>query len=460
MDPIFLELNNFTAESGCCFRVEVPGTAGDSNDEPRRSQVQLLENGIVLGPSHSLHTEIAELGGGRYSHWGETLFFSTSDNSDPSTNGRRYALLLRPGVLPLRYRASAQRPGKGQQVLFDIDDVKPYRDRAFTAELPESQGDSDDEPHRSSLQLLENGIPLGPSHTSHTEIAERGSGRYSHWGETLFFSTSDNSDPNTNGRIYHGCFGFDTAQSSAATVAVQAIKALPTDYTPALAYSAIEECLDALYPEAALGDDQKTYWHNKAFVLDFRRLCGKDRRTMERKYTVYQLIKSLFWLSGDLAECGTYNGGTAYFMALAGREVERERPFHLFDSFAGLSPPIELDGTHWEAGALAIPMSELSSNLAGFSDIHVYPGWIPAQFHRVADRQFCFVHVDVDLHDPTRDAIEFFYPRLVPGGMILCDDYGSTYCPGARKAMDDFFAEKPERIIDLPTMQGLIIKRP
>jgi hypothetical protein len=345
-------------------------------------------------------------------------------------------------------------------VLLELNNFAADGGCCFRVEVPGTVGDSNDEPRRSQLQLLESGIPLGPPHALHDDIRRSGEGRYSHWGETLFFSTSDNSDPNTNGRTYHACFDLDIAQSSAATLAVQAIKALPADYTPALAYAAIEACLDALYPEAALGDDQKAYWHNEAFVRDFRRLCGRDRRTMERKYTVYQLVKSLFWLSGDLAECGSYNGGTAYFMALAGREVQRERPFHLFDSFAGLSQPTEVDGTHWEAGALAMQLNKLEINLAGFSNIHVYPGWIPTQFHRVADRQFCFVHVDVDLHDPTRDALEFFYPRLLPGGIILCDDYGSIYCPGARKAMDDYFADKPERIIDLPTMQGMIIKRP
>ena len=98
--------------------------------------------------------------------------------------------------------------------------------------------------------------------------------------------------------------------------------------------------------------------------------------------------------------------------------------------------------------------------LGGFKGIHIYPGWIPNEFYRVSHLRFRLVHIDVDLHEPTRDALEFFYPRLALGGMIVCDDYGSTYCPGARKAMDDYMRDKPERIVDLPTMQGLVIKQP
>lgn len=65
----------------------------------------------------------------------------------------------------------------------------------------------DDEEHRASSTavLLENDKPLGPAHSPHGEITAIGQGRYSLWrkgGTTLVFSTSDNSDPNTNGRVY------------------------------------------------------------------------------------------------------------------------------------------------------------------------------------------------------------------------------------------------------------------
>ena len=52
----------------------------------------------------------------------------------------------------------------------------------------------------------------------------------------------------------------------------------------------------------------------------------------------------------------------------------------------------------------------------------------------------------------------FFYPRLNPGGIMICDDYGSAHCPGAKRATDEFFADKPERVISLPTGQSMVIK--
>jgi hypothetical protein len=351
--------------------------------------------------------------------------------------------------------ASARTPS-----LFQLTNLAHERGFCFTARIPAAiEGDTAQHHHRSSLRIIEDGIDLGPPHTSHEEIRERGGGRYSHWQDAIYFSAGDNSDPRANGRIYHAYHAGDAGQSEAASRAIEALRRLPANYTRGEAYTAIEAGLRALDDKAILGDPHKTFWEEEAFLRDYRRLCGRDRRAMERKYTVYQLVKSLAGVPGDLAECGTLDGASAYFMALAGREVGLERPLHIFDSFEGLSPPHELDGSFWKAGDLAAPESRLRTNLAGFEGLHVYKGWIPDRFDDIAERRFCFVHVDVDLYEPTRHSLAFFYPRLNPGGILLCDDYGSTHCPGARIALDEFFQGKPEYVVDLPTEQGFIIKR-
>jgi len=66
------------------------GTTGDSNAAPTVSKLRIYENGQELGPAHSLHADIRTQGDGRFSHWGNELYFSASDNSNPLTNGRSY----------------------------------------------------------------------------------------------------------------------------------------------------------------------------------------------------------------------------------------------------------------------------------------------------------------------------------------------------------------------------------
>jgi hypothetical protein len=66
--------------------------------------------------------------------------------------------------------------------------------------------------------------------------------------------------------------------------------------------------------------------------------------------------------------------------------------------------------------------------------------------------------VDVDLYEPTRDSIRFFYDRLNPGGILVCDDYLFMTCPGATEAIDEFLADKPEKMLGLPGGGGFFIK--
>ena len=331
--------------------------------------------------------------------------------------------------------------------------------RAYFARLPAelAPGDTSEDPFGSRAELFEDGVALGPAHAAHEVISERGGGLFSHWQGGLYFSSGDGSDPRSNGRAYQ--LYVPARRNGLRDRAAALIAALPERFSSADAYAAIERSLAMLYPEAKIGEDGKAFWGETGFIEAYRRLCGENHRPLERKFTVYQLLRSLGHLGGDLAECGAYNGSTAYFMALADREVGARREFFLFDSFEGLSAPQEADGAYWKAGDLTSPEEVARANLAGFNGIHIRRGWIPERFEEVADRAFAFVHVDVDLYQPTLDSIAFFYPRLVPGGMLVCDDYGFTTCPGAMKAMDEFFADKPETVIHLPTGQGLVIKR-
>jgi Macrocin-O-methyltransferase (TylF) len=342
--------------------------------------------------------------------------------------------------------------------LLRLGSFEPDSGHCFTVPVPEiSGGDTNEDPHCSRLIVIEDSVVLGPAHALHDAIRDEGGGLYSHWHGTLYLSSSDNTDPRSNGREYR--VYAPPIQHSLIQRAAGILESLREDYAPEEAYAAIERCLALLYPKAKLGEDLKSYWDDTAFIAAYRKLVGSNFRALERKYTIHQLMRSLHSLSGDMAECGCYNGATAYFMALASKGGPHERTLHLFDSFEGLSRPGAEDGAYWRAGDLACSEDETKRNLSEFSNVCLYKGWIPARFPEVSDRRFSFVHIDVDIYGPTRNSIEFFFPRLKSGGMLVCDDYGFSSCPGATLAMNEFFATRPERIIHLPTGQGLVIKQ-
>ena len=185
----------------------------------------------------------------------------------------------------------------------------------------------------------------------------------------------------------------------------------------------------------------------------------------ERKFNFFNIAKSIRNIPGDLAECGVFHGGSSHLMLAATAGASKH--LYGFDSFEGLSEPGEIDldsqdhTFKWQKHDMRFDMQQTHTNLTQHQGRYtLYKGWIPERFSEVDDKKFSLVHIDVDLYEPTIASLKFFYPRLSVGGIIVCDDYGSDACPGARKAMDNFFADKPEgSVIHLTTGQGMVIRQ-
>jgi O-methyltransferase len=117
------------------------------------------------------------------------------------------------------------------------------------------------------------------------------------------------------------------------------------------------------------------------------------------------------------------------------------------------------DGQHaWHRGKLRTPMQATAELLSVFDFCQLTQGWIPDCLTPAESHRFRLVHIDVDLRQPTWDSLAFFYPRMVPGGVIVLDDHGFADCPGARSAAIEFFADKPEALIELATGQAFVFK--
>lgn len=205
-------------------------------------------------------------------------------------------------------------------------------------------------------------------------------------------------------------------------------------------------------------------WLNDDTYLSvWRGFAEGDGNIAERKFSLFYLAKSIRAVDGDTAECGAFRGATSYLILRASEG--RNKLHHIFDSFEGLSKPMPADRVEiarvfkWNAGDLAVSEDVVCRNLQGFDNVSLYKGWIPSRFSEVKDRRFSFVHLDVDLYQPTIESLRFFYDRTNRGGIIVCDDYGFESCPGAYKAMNEFFTDKPEEVIHLTTGQGVVVKQ-
>jgi O-methyltransferase len=214
-----------------------------------------------------------------------------------------------------------------------------------------------------------------------------------------------------------------------------------------------------LFPKYRFKWPQLEWWDDIKFnkyLIKFNEIDGKNT---DRHWMQYQLMRLVRDVPGNTAECGVYAGAGSYIICKVNKENELlDRTHYIFDSFEGLSNPLDCDGEHWIKGDMTCSIEVVKNNLSEFSNISMHKGWIPERFKDVENLQFCFVHIDVDLYQPTFDSIKFFYSRMNEGGLIVCDDYGFTSCPGATKAIDQFLSDKKEKMISLSCGGGFLIK--
>jgi len=183
----------------------------------------------------------------------------------------------------------------------------------------------------------------------------------------------------------------------------------------------------------------------------------------DRRFFLFNTSRRIRHIEGASADVGV-RFGTSSFFILKGLG-DPSKPHHLFDSFEGLSEPapedrkVQTPASFWKKGDLMVGEEVPRNNLAQFANCSFHKGWIPERFPDVSQRRFCFVHIDVDLYQPTLDSLGFFYERTAPGGVIVCDDYGFNSCPGAAKALEEFFSGKKETLFHIPTGQALVVKQ-
>ncbi|MFZ4664230.1 MAG: TylF/MycF/NovP-related O-methyltransferase [Caldilineaceae bacterium] len=222
-------------------------------------------------------------------------------------------------------------------------------------------------------------------------------------------------------------------------------------------FALAEKLCAFLYPTYKFSEFGRIFLNDHEFLRYYERFEGtRNYHSLDRKFTLSQLLKLTKTISGDTAECGAYQGASSYLICEQNGGLGKTH--HIFDSFAGLSQPTAMDGAYWQPGSLSSGEEVIRENLKAFPFVQYYKGWIPERFPEAAPFSFSFLHIDVDLYQPTWDSLCFFYERMTPGGIILCDDYGFSTCPGAYQAMSTFFADKAEAIIHLPTGQAFIIK--
>jgi O-methyltransferase len=186
-------------------------------------------------------------------------------------------------------------------------------------------------------------------------------------------------------------------------------------------------------------------------------------RTMTATQKVFALIEATRYVldtgvPGAIVECGVWRGGSMQAVALALlRRGVSDRDLHLYDTFEGMSEPTEedraADGTPAAELLATRPktarlwaVADLDDVRAGMAEtgypaerIHYHVGRVEDTIPAEAPEQIAVLRLDTDWYESTLHELVHLYPRLVPGGVLIIDDYG--HWQGARQAVDEYMAE-------------------
>lgn len=245
-----------------------------------------------------------------------------------------------------------------------------------------------------------------------------------------------------------------------------------------------------LYLQEQMDLNPVSRWHKPALIAETggfflpgdkveRKIYDTDPNDCVRRDMLVLLLRSLNErrVEGDLAELGVYRGLTARLF----HQYMPDRMLHLFDTFEGFSKEdlaaeqqrknfTSFTGGQWKTakdevellGGLFCDTSVekvLSFIEPRNANIKVNKGKFPASVKpELHNATFAFVHLDADIYEPTLAGLEFFFPRLSAGGVIVVHDYNTW--PGARKAVQDYFSNKSEIPLPMPDKSGsaVIIK--
>lgn len=211
----------------------------------------------------------------------------------------------------------------------------------------------------------------------------------------------------------------------------------------------------------------------------WERVRGETMTDSARVDAVYEAARQVVDLGilGDLVECGVYRGGCSMAMALGIHAAgSTDRTIWLYDTFAGMTRPTELD-VRLHDGQDALPKFEeratgqnsadwcaadvetvrANMRLTGYPEdqIRFVVGPVEETLRTTVPERIALLRLDTDWYESTKVELEVLLPRLSPGGVLIVDDY--NHWSGSRRAVDEYFSRLARRPILFPVGKGSIV---
>lgn len=231
-------------------------------------------------------------------------------------------------------------------------------------------------------------------------------------------------------------------------------------------YETYNTRLPNIYSEDGLSTGHAhSFIHDPDFQAAYARarqaIDGKDHNMRWRAHVALWVAQQVSHLPGDFAECGVSRGFlTSAIMQRLGWN-DMDKTFWLFDTFSGLDERYVSEGEA-EDGRLKrfgdLNVDVVRRNFAEFERVEIVVGTVPETLEQADVDQVCYVSLDMNCTEPEIAAFDHFWPKLVPGGIVLMDDYAYSGYEEQHHAYNAHARKHGLNILNLPTGQGMIQK--
>lgn len=233
---------------------------------------------------------------------------------------------------------------------------------------------------------------------------------------------------------------------------------------------AIREIYDKRGYSSFSADNLLALWRIIAFARDdafmtaFREYAedSGDEAKLWKVHTYCWACQSASAIDGDFVECGVFRGLYSATMARYLEFSRSDRRLYLYDTFEGIP---EAGSTEIERRFNIVYDEEkdlyarVIERFAEFTNVEVVKGVVPEVLDDIAPDHIAFLHVDLNASAAETAALDKLFDRVTDGGIVLLDDYGRGEQISVFKAHSEWFSDRNYPILEIPTGQGLIIKR-
>ena len=282
-------------------------------------------------------------------------------------------------------------------------------------------------------------------------------------GKLAKLSNSTFKTKNSSERAENESLCSDSKSSSLLDLLYQSVKSKKSNgelYTPIYTYDGLISDPRVIHNHDFMCNPQYIHAYKVA-----EKALGYEHKMFWRLHVALWCASQAQKLPGDFVECGVWRGFLATAIMNYIPWPTDNRQFYLFDTWEGLDERYLTEKERNNQAKLdhfkpyyANQYEAVKKHFSNYRNVQLIKGSVPETLDLVKISAVSYLSLDMNCATPELSAAEHFWEKLVPGGMILLDDYGFVSYEAQKKGFDRFAERKGIKVLALPTGQGLIIK--